>query len=230
MDLFRGPRRLETGTRPPGPRGPQGDHGDSEALVRAVRDFQAGVEREESFRLLFETYRSAVQGFFLRRLGSPEAAHDLTQETFLKVYKGLKGYRGDAPFGAWLFRIARSVLHGRYSGSAAARLRAREVQMEEVAMEVTKAQAERLAAEGGGEPLALASVLHEERRRALRRAVERLPPQRRRCIVLWAYYELTYEQIAVVMRLSVGTVKAHLAQAREQLGLLMDDGTEDVDT
>jgi RNA polymerase sigma-70 factor (ECF subfamily) len=198
-------------------------------VLRAVRAFQAGIEREESFRVLFETYRATVQGFFLRRLASAEVSRDLTQETFLKVYKGLKGYRGDGPFGAWLFRIAWNVLHNRRAGSAAARLRAREVQIEDLEMELTEEQAGGGAAGTDGEPRALSSVLHEEQRKVLRSAVERLPPQRQRCVVLWAYHELTYEQIAVVMRLSIGTVKAHLAQARQQLGRLIDDVTQDLE-
>jgi len=66
-------------------------------------------------------------------------------------------------------------------------------------------------------------VLEDEERQILRRAIDALPPQRRRCLILWAYHELTYEQIAVAMRLSIGTIKAHLAQAREQLGRLVQD-------
>lgn len=229
MDLSPRPRRLDAVSREPGGSRSPGHTGDSEAVVRAVRDFQDEAEREESFRVLFETYRATVHGFFLRRLGSAEVARDLTQETFLRVYRGLKGYRGDAPFGAWLFRIAWNVLRSRRTGSAAARLRAREVGIEDVEMEVAKAQTEGPEAGVHEEPPPLASVLHEERRRVLRSAIERLPPQRRKCVVLWAYYELTYEQIAVVMRLALGTVKAHLAQARRQLAEITDGVTQEVE-
>jgi len=229
MDLADTPHRLGAGSgEPAGSRTSAGAH-DSEAVVRAVRAFQAGIERDESFRLLFETYRGVVQAFFLRRLESAESSRDLTQETFLKVYKGLEGFRGEAPFGAWLFRIAWNVLHNRRSGSAAARLRAREVQIEDLTLEVADPEEGDGAAGAASEPRALTAVLVEEQRRRLRSAVERLPMQRRRCIVLWAYHELTYEQIAVVMRLSIGTVKAHLAQARQQLGRLIDDETRDGD-
>jgi len=229
MDLADTLRRFATGSvEPAGGRPPPGGR-DSEAVVRAVRAFQAGTDRDDSFRFLFEAFRPTVQRFFLRRLESAEAARDLTQETFLRVYKGLKGYRGDAPFGAWLFRIAWNVLHSHRTGSAAARLRAREVQMEDLGPELTEAPADGGGPEPDREPTALAAVLRDEQRRALRVAVERLPPQRRRCIVLWAYHELTYEQIAVVMRLSIGTVKAHLAQARQQLCRLLEGATEGVE-
>lgn len=197
--------------------------GDSEAVVRAVRAFQVGIEREESFRVLFDVYRPTVQGFFLRRLASAELAHDLTQETFLRVYKGLEGYRREGPFGAWLFRIAWNVLRDRRGGSAAARLRAREVRLEDLALELPETHGNARVGAAGDEPRALSSVLRAERRAALRSAIERLPPQRRRCVILWAYHELTYEQIAVALRLAIGTVKAHLAQARRQLGELVEE-------
>jgi RNA polymerase sigma-70 factor (ECF subfamily) len=228
MDLSNSTHVPERGPAEAGVRGGPGGARDAEAVVRAVRAFQAGIEREESFRLLFETYRPAVQGFFLRRLGSPDAAHDLTQETFIRVCKGLKGYRGDAPFGAWLFRIARNVLRSHRTGSAAARLRSREVCIEDVEMELVKAQAGGGGDGGEAEPRALSSAMREEQRRILRDAIEQLPPQRRRCVVLWAYYELTYEQIAVVMRLSIGTIKAHLAQARRQLVGLVAEATREL--
>ena len=96
-------------------------------------------------------------------------------------------------------------------------------------MEIAETQTDQTAGETAGEPRALASVLGDERRRILRGAVERLPPQRRRCIILWAYHELTYEQIAVAMRLSIGTVKAHLAQARQQLSRLVEETAEGVE-
>jgi len=226
MDPSERDRRSGPGSGEPGRYPMPGGGSDSDVVLRAIRAFQAGIEREESFRVLFETYRSAVQGFFLRRLASPEAAADLTQETFIKVYKGLKGYRGDAPFGAWLFRIAWNVLRDRGSGSAAARLRAREVQIETVEREIAKLEAEKPAGSLAGNEEAFGALLHDEERRILRRAVDKLPPQRRRCIILWAYHELTYEQIAVAMRLSVGTIKAHLAQAREQLGRLAEGETK----
>jgi RNA polymerase sigma-70 factor (ECF subfamily) len=229
MDLSDISHRPVAGSGARGGNGAPGAGCDSKAVTRAIRAFQAGIEREESFRVLFETYRPTVQRFFLRRLASAEASRDLTQETFLKVYKGLKGYRGDGPFGAWLFRIAWNVLRSQRSGSAAARLRAREVQMEDLEMEVTEALAVGEAIGTGEEPRALAAVLREEQRRVLRGAIEKLPPQRRKCVVLWAYHELTYEQIAVVMRLSIGTIKAHLAQARAQLGRLVADVEHDLE-
>lgn len=189
---------------------------DAGAVDRAVAAFQAGRRAEESFRFLFETYYRRVKGFFFRRTGSAEDSLDLTQETFLRVYKGLEGFRGDAPFGAWLFRIATNVYrqHLARQGSGGG---AHEVALDVEAAAATEAPGEGDAARPVEEPVVFESVLDSERREILRQAIEKLPTQRRRCIILWAYHDLTYEQIAVAMRLSTGTVKAHLAQARQQL-------------
>ena len=85
---------------------------------------------EGSFRVLFDGYYDLVQGFFAQRVATAEDGLDLTQETFLRVYKGLKGYRGEADFGTWVFRIAfnthlpRTVLE-QHDAASPARLRCR---------------------------------------------------------------------------------------------------------
>lgn len=193
--------------------------GDPKPVADAVAAFQAGRRREESFRLLFEAYHRRVQRFFARRTASAEECLDLTQETFLRVYKGLEGYRGDAPFGAWVFRIAWNVhvqLVVRRRGAEPAREADTVEELSPAAGIHDHGAASRLAVRAEGYD----KVLDRQQRRLLREAVGRLPAQRRKCIVLWAYHGLTYEQIAGVMRLAIGTVKAHLAQAREQLDRL----------
>lgn len=192
------------------------DGPDPDAVERAVAAFQAGARREESFRFLFESHHRRVERFFARRTRSVEECLDLTQETFLRVYKGLEGFRGDAPFGAWLYRIAWNVygqLVVRKRSGEPARASDLDVEIEADAGIHDLGGASRLAVE----PEGYGAVLDGERRRLLREAIGKLPEQRRKCIVLWAYHGLTYEQIAAVMKLAVGTVKAHLAQAREQL-------------
>lgn len=210
----------------PTPKGPSvsdetaGRGGEPEAVTRAIARLRQGRDTEGSFRLLYETYRSPVRGFFARRVASADLCQDLTQETFLRVHKGLEAFRGDAPFGAWLFRIAWNVLHSH---------RARKShQMESIPLEETHLERAAPAQASRHEPAgAFSETLRNERRRILRDAITRLPPQRRRCMVLWAVQELSYEQIAVVMRLSIGTVKAHLAQARRQLESLVAEATHD---
>lgn len=217
------PRRVASGpTAPAAPVELSAGAPDPYTVESAVAAFQAGRRRDESFRYLFESYHRRVRRFFARRVASTDECLDLTQETFLRVYKGLEGYRGDAPFGAWLYRIAWNVygqMVARRRVGEPARLGDIDAEVEPDAGIHGHGGASRLAVEPDG----YRAVLDRERRRLLREAIERLPEQRRKCIVLWAYHGLTYEQIASVMRLAIGTVKAHLAQAREQLERLADE-------
>lgn len=204
---------------------PEAAEGEEFTVDSAVAAFQAGRGREESFRFLFETYHRRIQSFFARRTASAEECLDLTQETFLRVYKGLEGFRGDAPFGAWLYRIARNV-HGQLVVRRRAGEPARTSDLDdEVAADAGIHQhggTSRLAVEPEGH----GAAVDREERRLLREAIARLPDQRRKCIVLWAYHGLTYEQIAGVLRLALGTVKAHMAQARAQLKDLVRESTQ----
>ncbi|MDA8019555.1 MAG: RNA polymerase sigma factor [Thermoanaerobaculia bacterium] len=184
-----------------------------DVVARAVRRFQDGEEREASFRTLFDLHHSAVEGFFVRRTASTEESLDLMQETFLRAYKGLDGYQWQAPFGAWLFRIAWNVLKTSATRAQSSWPWGHQTELEESVTQSADPARHRTA-----ENAAPSALLQEERRQLLRLAIERLPAQRRRCVVLWAYHELTYQQIAVVLRISIGTVKAHMSQAKEQLG------------
>lgn len=198
---------------------------DPDAVAEAIRRFQAGSERDASFRTLFELYHPNVERFFVRRTASVDRSLDLTQETFLRVYKGLDGYRWQAPFGAWLFRIAWNVLKTSATRAESSWPTERQVELEESLIDAARRTAGGDAA--AGERPAYRSILRQQQRRLLMQAVERLPPQRRRCIVLWAYHQLTYEQIGVALRISIGTVKAHMSQARRQLETLLDELREE---
>lgn len=191
-------------------------------IVRAVASLQSGEDVESAFKLIYQTYFSPVRRFFAKRLGSADLSLDLTQETFLRVYRGVAGYRGDGPFGAWVFRIAWNILRRHTTTKSVSELERKSISLDDPEPKTaSQALSGGAAGIGTADPdsadQAYAAALRGERLQILRRAIEELPDQRRKCIVLWAHHELTYDQIATVMRLSIGTVKAHLAQARQQL-------------
>lgn len=185
---------------------------DSEAgydlVEEAVRRFQAGRDRQGSFRFLYETYFRAIERFFARKGLSPEDCLDLTQETFLGIYKGLDGYEHRQRFSAWLYRAATTTWLKRLRTAAT---------MKRAAVEVSHDGMENpdpvLAVPGRQ----LDGLLDEERWRALRAAVAELPEQMRDCLTLRLYHQLSYNEIAVVKRISVETVKAHLFRAKKKL-------------
>jgi len=175
-------------------------------VAKAVADFQAGVERERSFQVLFESYRRPLERFFARKGFAEDLCRDLTQETFLGIYKGLETWRPEARFGTWLFRIATTTYLKAVRSRTAGKRSGEEVSTDAegaVVPEVSERQ--------------LAAVLDAERRAALQAAVAELPEKMRRCLVLRIYHELSYQEVAAMLQLSVETVKAHLYQARGKL-------------
>ncbi len=195
---------------------------EKERIARAVRQFQAGNDPEGSFRVLFDHYYSLVQGFFAQRVATAEDRLDLTQETFLRVYKGLKGYRGEADFGTWVFRIAFNT-HRKWL-----RRKGEEMDLETIRRgDEPAARVWRGEAPAANPPTPLDDALDRERQQRLRRAIDELPRQMSRCTRLRVYRDLSYREIAVLMRLSIDTVKVHLFQARRKLrGRLQGDFRE----
>jgi RNA polymerase sigma-70 factor (ECF subfamily) len=187
---------------------------DADSTERAVLQWQAGIDSEEHFRQLFERYYAPVRNFFIRRGLSSDRSRDLTQDTFVRVYHSIGQFRREVPFEAWLFHIAANVYRNALR-SASARKRTAEL----VAWDGISDPAGRVDVECDAPDRSrpLDAVLQNERRRILRDAITDLPPQMRRCLVLRVYQDLTYEEIAFVLHVSIDTVKAHLFQARRQL-------------
>lgn len=201
-------------------------------MERAVAAFQAGRDREESFRLLVERFYRPVLSFFARRVPSPQDRLDLAQETFLRAYRGLDGFRGESLFSTWLFRVA----HHTYL----AWLR-REPGDREEPLEDRLDRFGQLGSSGpegiasGGEPSAVsprpdAALFARERRRRLHTAIDDLPAQMRRCMALRVIHELSYQEIADVLRISIGTVKAHLFKGRERLATELREECDEPET
>lgn len=187
---------------------PEGDSAAGDRIGAAVASFQAGGDRERAFRLLYETYFRAIQRFFQRKGLSVADSVDLTQETFLGVYRGLNGYEHRQRFAAWLYRVATTVYLKRLRAASTAKRSAVEVSQEALV------RPEPGLAIAGRQ---LDDLVGSERREALREAVRELPDQMRHCLTLRLYHQLTYDQIATVKNLSIETVKAHLFRARKKL-------------
>ena len=187
-----------------------------EDLVRAVLDFQRGADREKSFELLFRRFRPRIERFLAPRVFSPEERLDLTQATFLQIYRGLEGYRGEGSLEGWVLQIACNLYRkwrDRQPGGRHA--------VPEVAFEDPAEAPEPSAAADVTSPSAVASpldhIVRRERLDALRAAIGELAPKQRLCMELRVYQERSVQEIAAALRISPETVKAHLFQARQRL-------------
>lgn len=190
---------------------------DREAGGKAERDAAEEGPSEEELKALFDRYYPSVFHFFQNRGVPREDARDLTQETFLRVYRGIGRFRRDASFQTWLFQIATNLWCNDVRRRTAGKREGREVSLE--AMAETGRQVAAGRRDTGGEELAhpLDGMLAEERRRTLREALMELPPQMRRCVLLRLDRDLKYREIASLMQISVDTVKSQLSQARGRL-------------
>jgi RNA polymerase sigma-70 factor (ECF subfamily) len=172
----------------------------------------AEASREEVFRRLFEEYSRRLY-YFVRRRGFPsEECPDLTQETLFRVYKGWGGFRQEASVKTWLFKIAAHVGLNSLRDQRAAKRRGRLVPLDEVPEGFPEAGAPYVARRG------LLDELHaRELVGRVRSAMDELPPQMRRCVVMYVDQELKYREIAAAMNISEGAVKSQIHEARRRL-------------
>lgn len=152
-----------------------------------------------AFEEIVRANRSAVYAVARRVLGSHEDADEAAQATFVKAWRALGRFRGDSAIRTWLIRIALNVSRS---------------------MRSSRRVAERLdRAEGLVDPRESSEAVigRREARRRLRRIVAGLPPRQREVVILKVFSEMTYRDVAGVMQLSEGAVKAHLHQAVSNL-------------
>ncbi|MEP7116051.1 MAG: sigma-70 family RNA polymerase sigma factor [Acidobacteriota bacterium] len=171
-----------------------------EALVAASLDGTAGA-----FDVLVTRHRRAVYQVCYRFVNNHEDAADLTQDTFVRAWKALGGFRGQARFSTWVHRIAVNVSLNRVSLKTP---RAETIDFDTVA--------------DTREPAPGQSLVDAERDTMVRAAVAALPPRQRTALILRIYHELSHQEVAAIVGTSVGAVKANvfhaLANLRKRLG------------
>ncbi len=178
-----------------------------------MSDSQAAKKLEE-FERLFEDYCRPVSRYFARRGCSKEECQDLTQDTFMGVYKGMESYRSESSIETWLFVIAANIWRNWLRSQGAKKRDAAEVPLDSQSSSAPQGILGVLAAQDEG---ALQGLLSSERYRLLRRELEKFPPRMRFCFLLRFYQGLKYREIAIIMGVSVETVKSQLFQARGRL-------------
>jgi RNA polymerase sigma-70 factor (ECF subfamily) len=176
---------------------------------------------QDAFAVLVRLHQRQVYTLALRMLRDAEEASEATQEVFFAAWQALRGYRGDARFATWLYRIAYNHC-----------LRVAEQRRKQAAMRADLAAESALTQTPAG-ALSAHHALDAERemRETVRGEIANLPPKYRLVVVLRHLQDLSYEEIAEVMRVPIGTVKTHLFRARAmlkerlaELGRMRDEG------
>jgi len=200
-------------------------HGEPiEPIIQRLRD---GTGREESFRTLFDRFYWPLFRFFEHRGFSTEECQDLIQETFIRVYRGIETFRGEARWEHWLFRIAANTAIKALRHRAAAKRAGHEVPLEVEEEGDSPALATGESARGTAEPLR--QLLGKEMKDLLVKAIEGLPGQMRRCVRLRVLQDLDYDEIAEILQLSPSTVKVQLFKARKRLQMELGSSFADFD-
>ena len=166
-----------------------------------------GAGDHAAFRQLVEIHQHAVIGTVAKMLGNPSEAEDIAQQVFLRIWRNAKRYRPDAKFTTYIFTITRNLVFNE------TRRRGRKKEVSSDAREENSNL--RLADRADRQPDA--ELLQGELQLAVDAAIAALPESQRLAVVLRRYEQLSYEEIANVLELSISAVKSLLFRARTSL-------------
>jgi RNA polymerase sigma-70 factor (ECF subfamily) len=190
-----------------------------------IAELKAGSE--EAYAWLIGQFHQPIYGLIYRIVNDPSDAADTTQDVFLKVFRGMKHFHGESSLKTWIYRIA---LH-----EAANRRRwwfrhkAQEMQIEPIDTGECEFSGEDRLVDHGESPFE--KFAHTEVRAAVEEALQRVPEPYRTALILRDLEEMSYEEIAEVLGISLGTVKSRITRGRDALrkklaGYVREAGSE----
>lgn len=163
-----------------------------------------------AFETLIEAYETRIYNLAYRMLGDAEDARDVAQETFLKAYSALGRFRGDASFSTWIYRIGRNCSLDAIRARTRSRTYSLDAPVDTGDGEVTRQVK-------GDLPDPDEVVLTQERQDVINSALAELPDHHRAVVVLRDIEGFSYEEIAEILEVRLGTVKSRLYRARTAL-------------
>lgn len=181
--------------------------GSNQTDLELVRRVQSGDK--SAFDVLVIKYQQKVINLVNRYVHDPHIAMDVSQEAFIKAYRGLKNFRGDSAFYTWLYRIS--------INTAKNHLVSRSRRMPDDDIDAQEAE----QYDGGAKLREYATpeneLMSEEVQKAVQRSIEALPDELRIAITLRELEGLSYEEISEVMECPIGTVRSRIFRARESI-------------
>ncbi|HSV30813.1 MAG TPA: sigma-70 family RNA polymerase sigma factor [Atribacteraceae bacterium] len=165
----------------------------------------------ELFCLLIHRYEKAIFNYIYRMVKQKQEAEDLAQETFVRVFSKLRKYNNTYEFTTWIYRIALNVCRDSFRKKRLVFFSLQNPVGEEEESELEDFIEQASFQDPDGD------VLNQELRLEIERAIERLPLKFREIIVLRHIENLSYEEIAAVTGLPIGTVKTYIYRARKRL-------------
>ncbi|MBZ5667520.1 MAG: sigma-70 family RNA polymerase sigma factor [Acidobacteriia bacterium] len=176
-----------------------------------IAELKAGSE--EAYSRLIGEFHQPIYGLIYRIVNDPSDAADTTQDVFLKVFRGMKHFHGESSLKTWIYRIA---LH-----EAANRRRwwfrhkAQETPIDPIGAGECEFSGDNRLVDRGESPFE--KFAHTEVRAAVEQALTQVPEPYRTALILRDLEDLSYEEIAEVLGISLGTVKSRITRGRDAL-------------
>jgi RNA polymerase sigma-70 factor (ECF subfamily) len=184
------------------------------ALIVALQD-----GKEDAYEALILRFQQPVYNLVCRLLTDSTDAADIVQEVFLKIFRNIRTFRGNSSLKTWIYRIAVNEAHNHRRWFS--RHHRQEVVLAKD--ETTRSYEDNLP-DPGRTPFDL--TLDHETRALVEEALAKLNPNFRDAVVLRDIEDLSYEEIAVVLELSLGTVKSRILRGREALRKILEGQLE----
>ncbi|MCK4428023.1 MAG: sigma-70 family RNA polymerase sigma factor [candidate division Zixibacteria bacterium] len=168
-----------------------------------------------SFDLLVKKYQKKIYTLAYRMMKNHDAANDMAQETFINAYSSIKSFKLGYSFYTWLYRICMNLTINCLKRQ---KFMISESQFEEETSPLEKETESE-------DPLSL--LVQKEQERKIEQAIDSLPPKYKAVFILKVHEDLSYEEIAQTLKISLGTVMSRLFRARERLQELLKDMVSD---
>jgi RNA polymerase sigma factor (sigma-70 family) len=178
-----------------------------------IRDAKAGSVK--AYDELINKYRAAVYNLVFRMVRNQHEAEDLMQEAFIKVYNSLNSFNEEYAFSTWLFKIA--------TNNCIDYFRKRKLQTLSLDKPIKYKDSEMQHEYADPELDAEKTLIAKERSKLIQEAINALPKKYYVAIDLRHREEKSYEEIAEILKLPLGTVKARIFRAREMLNKTLKD-------
>ncbi len=169
--------------------------------LQLIEEFKSG--NEQAFNQLVLRYQEKIYWIVRRLINDHDDADDVVQNVFLRAYHSLKSFKGESSFYTWIYRIAVNV--------SLNELRRRKIRK-------TFSLDEEVHQFASHDDTPLQQLEKEEQHKAIERAIERLPEKQKKVFLLRYYEELPYEEIAAILKTSVGGLKANYFHAVRKIG------------
>jgi RNA polymerase sigma-70 factor (ECF subfamily) len=194
---------------PPAPE-PRPDAGRSESRREDLAMISAAIRGEQAaYGTLMKKYRDSIFNLIFRIIRDREQVEDLTQETFVKAFASLKSFNREFAFSTWLYKIA--------TNSSIDYIRKKKLHTTSINKPISHEDSDYTMElpDSTYEPDKF--IIQRQKSKIIAEAIEKLPPKYRQVIILRHNEERDYAEIAKILKIPIGTVKAHIFRARELL-------------